>query len=181
MNRWLAGTITIIAMAGVSAAAVAGGRGYSEGYYDYARVIRVEPIVEVARVDEPRQVCWTETVTHRRPRHPRSVTPEIVGGIIGGVVGNQFGSGRGKDAATVAGAVLGGSIAHDYKKRRRAYGYDVYTEPVERCEIRHDYYEEERVVGYHVKYRYNGRVYHTRMDRNPGPRVRVQVNVAVAE
>lgn len=181
MKKRLAGTITMIVTTAVSTAAVAGGRAYADGYYDYARVTRVEPIVEVARVDEPRQVCWTENVTHRRPRHPRSVTPEIVGGIVGGVVGNQFGSGSGKDIATVAGAVLGGSIAHDYKKRRRAYGYDVYTEPVERCEIRHDYYEEERVVGYHVNFRYNDRVYRTRMDRDPGRKVRVRVNVAVAE
>lgn len=47
--------------------------------------------------------------------------------------------------------------------------------------IAHDHYEEERVVGYDVQYQHNGRNYHARMNRDPGPRVRVRVNVAVAE
>lgn len=179
MTKWLTSTLAFTAAATVSATAAAGGRSHDDSYYDYARVVFAEPIVEVVRVDDPREVCWTEHITHHNPRQHRSVTPEIVGGIIGGVVGNQFGSGRGRDVATVAGAVLGGSIAHDYKKRR-AYGYDTYTEPVERCEIQHHYYEEERIVGYDVKYRYNGRMYRTRMDRDPGSRVRVRVTVAVA-
>lgn len=180
MNKWLSSTIAITAAAVVSATAVAGGRSHGDEYYDHARVVYAEPVVEVVRMDDPREVCWTESVTHRTPRRSGSATPEIVGGIIGGVVGNQFGSGRGKGVATVAGAILGGSIAHDYKKRR-AYGYDTYTEPVERCEIQHEYYEEERIVGYDVKYQYNGRVYRTRMDRDPGREVRVRVKVAVAE
>lgn len=180
MSKWLTGITAITAAAVVSSTALAGGRSPVDGYYDYARVVYADPVIEVVRMDDPREVCWTENVTHRSPRRPRSATPEIVGGIAGGVVGNQFGSGSGKDIATVAGAILGASIGHDYKKRR-AYGYDTYTGPVERCEIRHDYYEEERIVGYDVKYRYNGRVYHTRMDRDPGRKVRVRVKVAVAE
>ncbi|MDZ7839687.1 MAG: glycine zipper 2TM domain-containing protein [Gammaproteobacteria bacterium] len=180
MNKSLPGIAVMAVAVFASGAAVAEGRFRSDAYYGHARVVHVDPITEIVRVDDPREICWTESVTHRSPRRPASATPEIVGGIIGGVVGNQFGSGRGKGVATVAGALLGGSIAHDYKKRR-AYGHDVYTEPVERCEIRHDYYEEERVVGYDVQYRYNGRIYHTRMDRDPGPRVRVRVNVAVVE
>lgn len=177
MNNWLIRITMIAVFAGMSAPALAGGR--SSGYYDYAEVLRVDPIIDVVRVEEPREVCWMERVTHRRGGH-RSATPEIVGGIIGGVVGNQFGSGRGKSIATVAGAILGGSIAHDMK-RRRAYAYDAYTEPVQRCRIEHDYYEQETVVGYHVKYRYNGEVYRTRMDRDPGDMVRVRVNVGVVE
>lgn len=31
-------------------------------------------------------------------------------------------------------------------------------------------YEEERVVGYDVKHQYEGRVFHIRMDRDPGRR-----------
>lgn len=180
MNKWLTGTMGIAAAAVMTTTALADGRSHGNGYFDYARVVDVDPIVEVVRVDDPKEVCWTEDVTYRSPRRPRSVTPEIVGGIVGGVVGNQFGSGRGKGVATAAGALLGGSIAHDYKKRQ-GRAYDTYHEPVERCELRHDYYEEERIVGYDVQYRYDGRVHHARMDRDPGSRVRVRVNVAVAE
>lgn len=180
MNKWLNRTIAAVAIAGVSTAALAGGRG-QDRYFDYAPVVGVDPIVEVVRVEDPREVCWTEQVTHTVPRGNRSVTPEILGVIIGGVVGNQFGSGRGKDLATVAGAALGGSIAHDRKIRRHGYGYETYTEPSRRCEIQSDYYEEERIVGYDVAYRYNGKVYHTRMNRDPGDTIRVRVGVSVAE
>jgi len=181
MNKYLLATLGAVALAGGSSISLAGGRHQGDGYYDYAPVLRATPLTEVVRVKEPREVCWTEHVTHTRPRrHHGSVTPEIVGGIIGGVVGNQFGSGRGKDIATVAGAVLGGSLAHDMK-RRRGRVYDSYTEPVERCRLEHDYYEQERVVGYDVKYRYNGQIYRARMERDPGDSVRVRVNVQVAE
>ena len=35
------------------------------------------------------------------------------GALIGGVIGNQFGGGSGRDVATILGAVIGGSIAHN--------------------------------------------------------------------
>jgi uncharacterized protein YcfJ len=42
-----------------------------------------------------------------------SATNEIIGAIFGGVIGNQFGGGDGKDAMTLAGIILGASLAHD--------------------------------------------------------------------
>ena len=42
-----------------------------------------------------------------------SATNEIIGAIFGGVIGNQFGEGDGKDAMTLAGLLLGASLAHD--------------------------------------------------------------------
>lgn len=38
-------------------------------------------------------------------------TKTIAGAVIGGVVGHQFGKGRGRKVATIAGAVLGGYLA----------------------------------------------------------------------
>lgn len=35
------------------------------------------------------------------------------GALIGGVIGNQFGGGSGRDVATILGAIIGGSIAHN--------------------------------------------------------------------
>ena len=42
-----------------------------------------------------------------------SATNEIIGAIFGGAIGNQFGEGDGKDAMTLAGIILGASLAHD--------------------------------------------------------------------
>lgn len=35
------------------------------------------------------------------------------GALIGGAIGHQFGSGSGRDVATILGAIIGGSLAHD--------------------------------------------------------------------
>jgi len=35
------------------------------------------------------------------------------GALIGGVIGNQFGGGSGRDVATILGAIIGGSVAHN--------------------------------------------------------------------
>jgi len=55
---------------------------------------------------------------HRSSGEYRSATPMILGGIVGGLIGHEMGKGRGKDVATAAGVILGGSIgrdmAHDY-------------------------------------------------------------------
>lgn len=158
----------------LSTTALADHKRSTHNYTDYADVLKVKPIREMVKIDTPRQECWTEHVTYYR-RHNGSYTPEILGGIIGAAVGNQFGSGSGRGVATAAGALLGGSIAHDYK-RKHSRGH-AYTKPVERCETHHEYHTEERIVGYKVKYRYNGRVYRTHMDQHPGDRIRVRVNV----
>ncbi|MDH3638261.1 MAG: glycine zipper 2TM domain-containing protein [Gammaproteobacteria bacterium] len=164
----------VILTTALTGAAYAGPGKNKYNYMDYGEVIKVKPITEIVEVDTPRQECWTEHVTRYRHSHS-SYTPEILGGIIGAAVGNQFGGGSGRKVATAAGALLGGSIGHDYK-RRRGRGY-AYTEPIERCETRHEHHSEERIVGYKVKYRYNGRVYRTRMDQHPGDRIPLRVNV----
>jgi uncharacterized protein YcfJ len=146
---------------------------------DYAEVISADPIVETVQVEVPREECWTE----RRPVGSaglgNSVTPEIVGVLLGGAIGYQFGSGRGQDVATVAGAVLGGSLGHDIKVRNARHG--AIYENVERCQLVSDYNTEERILAYDVAYQYNGQVYRTTMDHDPGSRVRVEVDVNVVE
>ena len=39
---------------------------------------------------------------------------------------------------------------------------------------------EEHIAGYDVTYRYQGRLYHTRTDYDPGRRIRVRVEVTPA-
>ena len=45
-----------------------------------------------------------------------SSTDAIIGAIIGGTLGNQVGSGRGKDAATILGVILGADIINKNNK-----------------------------------------------------------------
>ncbi len=150
-------------------------RGDRDDYYDYAKVEHVKPIYRTVRVNRPRQECWQEDVIHR-DRGGRSATPLVVGGILGGAVGHQIGNGRGRDIATVAGALLGASIGNDMRQRDYRGREWVSTENV--CRDVVDYSEERRVVGYEVSYRYHGRHYVTEMDHDPGRRVRVAVDVA---
>lgn len=41
------------------------------------------------------------------------------GALIGGAIGNQFGSGSGRGVATILGAIIGGSMAHDRNPQYR--------------------------------------------------------------
>jgi len=151
------------------------------GYYDYATVTGVQPITRSIRVSQPSQRCWQEyqQVRVRDDRYRRrSATPEIFGAILGAAVGSRFGRGRGRGWATAAGALLGGSIAHDMKGYpRRGYGPRYTTQSVQRCEVINHYITEEQVVAYRVSYRYNGREYTTRMQNRPGASIQVSVKV----
>jgi uncharacterized protein YcfJ len=186
-GKWSAVRSAIISAAMLASTSVFAYHGNGPEY-DVADVVSVDPIIE--QVSEPieRQVCWNEPVTYREPargyrsnRH-RSNSGAILGAIIGGVVGNQFGSGRGRDAATVAGAALGYSVARDEQRRNDRYRSGRYGERVvqtqeQQCRVETDYQSEERVLGYDVAYRYNGRIYHTRTDAHPGDTIRVRVDI----
>lgn len=148
-------------------------------YYDYAKVVKVVPIYRMVRINQPRRVCWNERVPHRA-YYNGSATPTIVGGIIGGAVGNRFGRGRGRDVATIAGVILGSSIARDMQRTSQGVSAP-YVESRRVCGVRDHYVEQERLDGYRISYRYRGRIYTTTMDRDPGKRVRVNVSVSLAE
>ncbi len=160
------------------------------GGYDYARVIDVDPIVRYVQVRNPVRECWEETryydtgyddYRHERPRSATGAT--IAGGIIGGVIGRQFGDGKGRDAMTVVGTLVGAAIGSERARQERYdrydYGpaYERESYPVTRCETRYQTHEEERIDGYRVTYRYNGQTYTTRTDYDPGDRLRVRVAV----
>jgi uncharacterized protein YcfJ len=164
--------------------------------FDYARVVDVDPIMYRVRVSEPRRVCFEETryepsgsdrgYGYRAGTPHSAAGPMILGGVLGAAVGNQIGSGDGRRAATVAGALIGSAIGHDVAARRDARGAAYrYAEPaierseytVERCEVRREDRWEERVEAYDVTYEYLGRHYRTRMAHDPGPQLRVRVDV----
>ncbi len=172
------------------------GNRYENSAVDYAKVVQVEPIYEAYQVNEPVEKCYHKKVpvrhdNYRSSYRNKSKTPEIVGAIIGGVVGNRIGKrggGKARDVATVAGAVLGGSIGRDIKhqnSRKRYpdqryagnhYGGDHYK-TVKHCEVKDHYVTEKKLVGYDVAYKYRGNVFHTQMDYDPGPKIKVKVTV----
>jgi uncharacterized protein YcfJ len=156
--------------------------GYnSGGHIEEATVIDAVPVYRTVRINNPRQQCWEEAVSV--PTYTQgttqSRTPEILGAIVGAGVGRLFGSGRGQDLATVAGAVLGGSIGHDVNNRKKQTGSEVRYE--QRCKTVDEYHTEERLQGYDVTYEYNGNVYSTRTDNDPGSTLKVSVNVVPVE
>lgn len=171
-----------IAGLGLASAAQAGG-----DRYDFARVVDAQPIFEDIRVNEPREVCWSEPVRYVEPgyrgqrvRHDNAGSA-VLGGLIGGVLGNQIGSGDGRRAATAAGVLIGAAIGADQGRRDYRYrDYPVHREVVRHeqvCEWQEDYRVERELVGYDVTYDYNGYIGHTRTREAPGQEIRVRVSV----
>lgn len=180
-------SMVLLALAGAlvfsANASAQGYDGYQEPGYDWAEVVRVDPIIRV--VDQPihRDQCWDEPVTYREP--PRYVhrdgprTPSVLGAIVGGVVGNQFGHGSGRAASTAFGAMLGHEMVRDSQGGYYAGGRE-YTRYERRCAPRTEYQRDERITGYDVTYRYQGRLYKTVTDYPPGQSLRVRVDVSPA-
>ena len=155
----------------------------AQTYSDSARVLEARPIVE--RIPIKREECWNEQVrgyenrTVTRTDTGAAIGPgTVLGAIIGGVAGHQVGSGRGNTAATIAGTIAGGAIGNQVDRQNQGTT-EVERVPttrnVERCrqveEVR------EATVGYDVRYVYNGHTFTTRLPDNPGPRLRVAVDV----
>ncbi|MCZ6710681.1 MAG: glycine zipper 2TM domain-containing protein, partial [Gammaproteobacteria bacterium] len=107
----------------------------SSTYLVYADVVDVEPLVERHTITRPRQECSVVSYRSTSHSHPRqqhrhsdradsrgshaSGAATVFGGLIGGLVGNQFGAGSGRKVLTVAGAILGASIANQVSRDRR--------------------------------------------------------------
>lgn len=175
--------IAIFAAILIVSPARAGHGDSSDSYIDKAKVITAIPIYSTVRVSTPRRECREVPVTtydRHSGKQYKSVTPIIVGSVIGAAVGNQFGRGTGKTVGTIAGGVLGGSVARDIQHRYGNRGQGVVhqkTYTTTQCETIEEFHDEERIDGYQVKYRYNGRVYQTRTDTDPGKRIPVRVSV----
>lgn len=178
-------------------------------FTEFANVVNVEPVFKQVRYERPEKECWIEqqeqivtyegsTQSYGRPIHQSrgsSGGDVIIGGIIGGVIGNQIGrhGGRGtRNGATVAGAIIGSALANESRssntrRHRRHQRVETVqprrvttTKPVERCrETMHTTYEQ-RVQAYDVTYEYRGRTFTTRMKRDPGNQIELQVNVVPA-
>lgn len=159
-------------------------RGYDRGGPDdsdnvkvaWADVLRVDPIYDRV-VSAPREVCEDVPVDRRVDNGGNRAAGTVLGAIVGGVLGNTVGKGDGRKAATVAGAVIGGAVGNNVAKGDGGY----YTDTERHCRMIEDRSDERRVVAYDVQYRYRGDVYMSRLNYDPGDRLRVRVSVAPAE
>ena len=149
-------------------------------YTDTANIINTKEVYKTVQVKKPYQYC-REVAVRQNYRGDGSATNELIGGILGGVIGNQFGKGSGKDIATIAGALLGASIANDDEiaKFKRQNTQGVRTQEV--CEMRYQYEPEERFNHYLVTYRYKGVEHSYRSNYKPkSKKINVRVSVHVA-
>lgn len=80
----------------------------------------------------PHQECWVEDVAVSAPPQERSNTGAVIGGVAGGIIGNQVGGGRGRNAATLVGAVLG-TITGERLDNPQQQQPQYTTQRVQRC------------------------------------------------
>ncbi len=144
--------------------------------FAYADVLRVDPVYDRVETSEPSQECYDERVVTRE-RGGNTTGGTVLGAVIGGALGNQVGKGDGRKAATVAGAVIGGAIGHNAAKG----GDRTYETTERRCRDVDNVRTDHRVVGYDVEYRFRGEVYNSRLNYDPGDRLRVRVSITPAE
>ena len=145
--------------------------------FAWADVLRVDPVYDRVQASAPREVCDDVPVERHVDGGNNNAAGTVIGAIVGGVLGNTVGKGDGRKAATVAGAVVGGAVGHGVATQDDGY----YAGPERHCRMVQDAAEERRIVGYDVQYRYRGDVYMSRLDYDPGERMRVRVSVAPAE
>jgi uncharacterized protein YcfJ len=141
-------------------------------FEDFGRVVRVQPRTEQVRV--PRQECRTEYV-QAEAQQQRGSGGTVIGGIAGALLGSQVGGGNGKVAAAAAGAIAGAMVGDHVENDGRNYGPQVQEQAVRQC--RNVEAVETRNAGYEVTYEYRGHAYTEIMNRDPGDRVRLHVQI----
>lgn len=170
----------------------------TQTFTDYARVIDVDPIYKQVTLQKPYEECRTEyqsqTTTYddhdgyQHKRRRSSTGQTIIGGLVGGVIGNQLGSHsgskKGRVGGTIAGAIIGSAIANESPRRHRRQSISkhrrpqvIQTTPVQHCTTHVETVYEQQLKGYKVTYRYQGQQYTTRMKRDPGSRIPVQISI----
>ena len=146
----------------------------SGSYSDTAKITSVDKIYRTHTIREPYQDCYIKEFY--QADGDGSIANELVGGLFGGLIGNQFGGGDGKDALTVAGALLGASLAHDDELKKSKTGRVVSKEI---CETKYRTESIERLSHYRVEYEYDDRSFtYTTKNKPYGSTLKIKVNVS---
>ena len=191
MHKFKTGITMLLLVLGTSAGA--GDEGYGHGkdeygqrghaprhaMFDYARVVRVEPLYRQVRSTRPVRECEKVPIYHARSRSRGSASGMLAGGLIGDIIGHQVGSGRERRVATAVGTLIGAQSGrdaiddheHDSHGRGEVVGYE------EHCEIRREASYEEVQDGYDVTYKYRGRYYNLHMPYDPGKRIKMRIQI----
>lgn len=127
----------------LAGAAAAGG----PSFFDYARVLRVDPIREAVVIPVKEERC------HGSGRAQRA--DEAMAGDV---------------RSAAPGTSIGETISEEMRHRER-------TVDMRRCRLVTTYEKRERIVAYRVRYAYDGDVFVRRMNEHPGERVRVRVTL----
>lgn len=143
-------------------------------HFGWADVLRVDPVYGVVQANVPRQQCYDQQVVHQD--RGNSTASTILGAVVGGVLGSTIGKGDGRRAATVAGAVAGGAVGNGVSNHGGSY-----ETTQTNCTMVNTVSEQRQIVGYDVEYRYRGEVYESRLNYDPGERLRVRVSVTPAD
>ncbi|MDR2013584.1 MAG: glycine zipper 2TM domain-containing protein [Rhodanobacter sp.] len=144
--------------------------------FAWADVLRVDPVYERVPAGSAHEECEDVPVDHRVDNGNRAAGT-VLGAIVGGVLGSTVGKGDGRTAATVAGAVAGGAVGNNIAKNNDQY----YPATQRQCRMVQDEPGARRIVAYDVEYRYRGDVYMSRLNYDPGDRLRVRVSIGPAE
>lgn len=162
----------------------------ADTYYDYARVLKVQPVFHYVTVSQPVQQCYPvehhtkvrkyhQNNYHHRDRKGSTIVGAVIGGALGNVIGKATGSNR--RVSTIAGAVIGGSIGHNSHHNRYNGNYNTRVRVEQRCEVVYQKTKKVREIkGYDVKYRYEGEAYKAFMRKHPGDKIKVRVRVSPA-
>ena len=122
-----------------------------------------------AVVGPPEQRCWIEREqVSVQERGNLNLPGAAIGAVIGGILGHQIGDGRGRDIATIGGAVAGGAIGANVG--RTGGGQQVQTQDVQKCatvpgQARPDLWD--------VTYNFRGQDHRVQMTHAPGRTVTV--------
>jgi len=128
---------------------------------DEARVTHSKPVYKTITKRVPYQECWDESVPVQRYNNSYNNSSNplgvVIGGVAGGIIGNQVGKGRGRDLATVGGALIGTMVGHNLsRKNHKRDSYSTY-ENRQRCVTRYNENNEEKFIGYKNIAKYKGR------------------------
>ena len=109
-----------------------------------AEVVSSTAITQQVVQKIPEQQCRIVDVPIYSTQNNATTGDVIVGAIIGGAIGNQFGKGKGNDAATVLGAIIGADSVNKKNSSKTIVGY----KQVNQCNTIYIETVADKIVGY---------------------------------